>query len=64
MNDRKNNPCYQCLERQIGCHSSCEHYKAWKAIKDKERVDRLEAIQKAEASRTVAIAKWKRHRKK
>lgn len=23
------NPCYKCAEREVGCHSKCEKYKAW-----------------------------------
>ena len=26
----KNNPCFNCLSRHIGCHSKCEKYKKFK----------------------------------
>lgn len=29
--------CYQCPEREIGCHSTCEKYKAEKVAWDKEK---------------------------
>lgn len=25
----KKNPCYQCEERQLGCHSNCPKYIEW-----------------------------------
>ena len=61
MKDRKHNPCYQCPNRQMGCHTTCESYQAWKTLNDKERDDRYEAKKKAEAVRTVSIKKWKRY---
>ena len=27
-------PCMGCSDRQIGCHASCEKYKAWKQYSD------------------------------
>lgn len=27
-------PCYKCGERQVGCHSMCEKYKAYVIEKD------------------------------
>lgn len=24
------NCCYECTKRKIGCHGTCEEYKAWK----------------------------------
>lgn len=26
-----NSPCYECLERVLGCHADCEKYIAWAA---------------------------------
>ena len=28
---KENNPCYNCTERCIGCHSKCEKYQSWSA---------------------------------
>lgn len=64
MNSRSDTPCFNCNNRQMGCHSSCDLYLKWKAVKDKERKDRYEAIMKEEAIRTVHIAKWKNRKKK
>ena len=25
----KSNPCFECTERVLGCHSGCEKYKTW-----------------------------------
>ena len=27
----QNNPCYQCPDRHVGCHSECEKYQTWNA---------------------------------
>ena len=24
-------PCKECIDRQLGCHGSCETYQAWQA---------------------------------
>lgn len=32
----KDHPCYQCPDRVLGCHSTCERYKA-RVAKDKAR---------------------------
>lgn len=30
-------PCLKCEERQVGCHSTCQEYKAFKRISDERR---------------------------
>lgn len=42
------NPCKDCLDRQIGCHSSCEKYLEWNRQhkKDKEELDKKRAYDK------------------
>lgn len=39
------NPCYQCPDRQVGCHSNCKRHNTWlsrcKEEKQKERLARL-----------------------
>ena len=36
------NPCKDCPDRHLGCHSKCERYKAWKKereeLKEKARI--------------------------
>ena len=27
----KNNPCFNCPDRSIGCHGKCEKYQTWNA---------------------------------
>lgn len=34
-------PCKDCEERQIGCHSTCEKYLQYRALKDKQNKDRV-----------------------
>ena len=31
-------PCYECKEREVGCHSRCERYKEWRAWKDEAKL--------------------------
>lgn len=34
------NPCYQCLDREIDCHSKCTKYLIWKEEQDeRKRID-------------------------
>ena len=35
-----NCPCHECPDREVGCHSRCERYAAWRV--------KLEKIRKAE----------------
>lgn len=28
--DSKGNPCKECQDRHVGCHSGCEKHKEWK----------------------------------
>lgn len=36
----KENPCYGCEDRQVGCHGVCERYSAWKTEHDAEKDER------------------------
>lgn len=36
----KENPCYGCEDRQVGCHGVCERYAAWKAEHEAEKDER------------------------
>ena len=29
-------PCWNCPDRQVGCHSTCPHYIAWREKKDEQ----------------------------
>ena len=35
-------PCYQCEERHIGCHSTCERYKDYAGLIADNREERRE----------------------
>ena len=39
---KRNPPCYQCEERQLGCHGKCERYGEFHAKRRKLSEDRLE----------------------
>ena len=30
-------PCYNCQEREVGCHSRCDKYKEWTAQLEKSK---------------------------
>lgn len=34
MTTKKDNPCKDCSDRFVGCHSNCERYLAWKKAYD------------------------------
>lgn len=34
MDARPNGPCKDCLNRFLGCHSTCDIYKDWKVEND------------------------------
>lgn len=37
-NQKNNSPCYQCLKREVNCHSNCEEYKDWRnKLRDEKR---------------------------
>lgn len=46
MSVLKNNPCYGCGERAVGCHAACEKYRGWRAGADETAA---EIRRKAEA---------------
>lgn len=37
-------PCKDCAERELGCHSRCERYQAWRH--DLDRKNKLERLEK------------------
>lgn len=39
--------CYNCTDRQVGCHGTCERYKAERAEMDEYRAHRIEEIRKS-----------------
>lgn len=56
-------PCKDCGDREIGCHSKCEKYKAFKEPFIKAREERLRAVEvtgiNVTAARKVA-RKWRK----
>lgn len=61
-------PCYNCEERQVGCHSTCESYKTFRAECDrlndlKNKQKEQDYLERKRYYQAVAI-KQKRQRKK
>lgn len=52
-------PCYNCPDREVGCHGKCERYTAYRA-----EIDALKAKRKAEMDIVDAIQDAKRRRNK
>lgn len=50
--------CKNCMDREAGCHSTCERYKAEKAAWDKIRAEE-KALQRQEYCRMQAIMEGK-----
>jgi hypothetical protein len=42
----KRNPCYECEKRVLGCHSTCEEYKAFSENKKAASSKKIEADKK------------------
>lgn len=40
-------PCHNCERRAVGCHGSCEDYKAWKEDREKYLAARYAEVQAA-----------------
>lgn len=41
------NGCFQCTERRVGCHGSCERYAAWvKAERERKEAERAAKAEK------------------
>ena len=55
LGERSNNGCKDCTDRQIGCHSNCERYKAFR-----EQLDKINEQKKADQMKRnlVANAGW------
>lgn len=58
-------PCYGCFEREIGCHSECRRYIAWKRKVDDDRKARQtaeEALYRSRNNRFFDMVKRHRNR--
>lgn len=59
-------PCYNCPDRHIGCHATCERYLAARAEQDaiNERVNaQRQTVRTAEDWRTENIRRLQRHKR-
>ncbi len=43
----KATPCHGCEDRKVGCHGSCERYKAYDEAKRDDYLDRVKAYYRA-----------------
>ena len=65
----RRNPCYQCEERELGCHCECTAWKTYETLRneDYERRQKIKAIDYYEADRIERVRRatdaYKRHSK-
>lgn len=52
-------PCQDCSGRCIGCHGTCERYKAWNG-KRQERIKRASILHEADKRKSAAVSHYKR----
>ena len=57
-----NVPCKDCPDREVGCHSTCEKYKAFRAEKDREIEERKIQYQSKTLDSKYFRDLWKRKR--
>jgi len=56
-------PCYGCQERTVGCHGTCEKYKAWDGKRQAEKLERFRRISilhEADKRKSAAVSHYKR----
>ena len=52
-------PCYNCTERHVGCHGSCDGFKQYKAEVDKANEVRAKGIKTYIDFRRTRSSGWK-----
>ena len=56
-------PCCGCQERTVGCHGTCERYKAWNGKRQAERQERIRRtsiLHEADKRKSAAVSHYKR----
>ena len=56
-------PCCGCQERAVGCHGTCERYKAWNGKRQAERQERIRRtsiLHEADKRKSAAVSHYKR----
>ena len=56
-------PCCGCQERAVGCHGTCERYKAWdgkRQAERQERIKRASILHEADKRKSAAVSHYKR----
>lgn len=58
----RDNPCKDCADREVGCHSTCQSYKEWKeSYLDFKREEAKERITHAAIKSCREDSKGKKH---
>lgn len=55
--------CKGCEERHVGCHSTCEVYKAYRANLDKEKEARIQAFKECDVMDGYIVGRIEKIRK-
>lgn len=56
-------PCQDCSGRCIGCHGTCERYKAWNGKRQAEKLERFRRISilhEADKRKSAAVENYRR----
>lgn len=56
-------PCCGCQERTVGCHGTCERYKAWDGKRQAEKLERFRRtsiLHEADKRKSAAVSHYKR----
>lgn len=64
----KENPCFKCTDRQVGCHARCDRYQSWNeerlALKEKADKERVKEMKlQEEPFRAIERTNKERRRK-
>lgn len=56
-------PCYECVERRIGCHGECAQYGEWRKAMDEKREAELSSrVANGTISETAMRQIWRKQR--
>lgn len=59
-------PCQDCSGRCLGCHGTCERYKAWDGKRQAEKLERFRRtsiLHEADKRKKAAVENYRRRRR-
>lgn len=58
------NPCKECTERFVGCHSYCDDYKEWRRVFEHEKKQRKKEHEAESAQVEIAIRGYHKNKRR